>query len=45
VVWGMPGEAVAIGAAAEELPLQRIAARVLGLASEMDITRGASKAV
>jgi two-component system chemotaxis response regulator CheB len=45
VVWGMPGEAVAIGAAVEELPLQRIAARVLGIASEMDITRGASRAV
>jgi two-component system chemotaxis response regulator CheB len=45
VVWGMPGEAVAIGAAAEELPLQRIASRVLGIASEMDITRGASRAV
>jgi two-component system, chemotaxis family, protein-glutamate methylesterase/glutaminase len=45
VVWGMPGEAVAIGAAAEELPLQRISQRVLALASEMDITRGASRAV
>jgi two-component system, chemotaxis family, protein-glutamate methylesterase/glutaminase len=45
VVWGMPGEAVAIGAAVEELPLQRIASRVLGIASEMDITRGASRAV
>ena len=45
VVWGMPGEAVAIGAAVEELPLQRIAPRVLGIASEMDIARGASRAV
>jgi two-component system, chemotaxis family, protein-glutamate methylesterase/glutaminase len=45
VVWGMPGEAVAIGAAIEELPLQRIAARVLSIASEMDITRGTSRAV
>jgi len=45
VVWGMPGEAVAIGAAVEELPLQRIAPRVLSIASEMDITRGASRAV
>ncbi|HXC58710.1 MAG TPA: chemotaxis response regulator protein-glutamate methylesterase [Steroidobacteraceae bacterium] len=43
VVWGMPGEAVAIGAAAEELPLQRISARVLELASEMDITRHAGR--
>jgi two-component system, chemotaxis family, protein-glutamate methylesterase/glutaminase len=45
VVWGMPGEAVAIGAAIEELPLQRIAPRVHAIASEMDITRGASRAV
>jgi two-component system chemotaxis response regulator CheB len=45
VVWGMPGEAVAIGAAVEELPLQRIAPRVHAIASEMDITRGASRAV
>jgi two-component system, chemotaxis family, protein-glutamate methylesterase/glutaminase len=41
VVWGMPGEAVAIGGAAEVLPLQRIAARVTTLAQEMDITRHA----
>jgi len=39
VVWGMPGEAVQIGAAAEELPLPRIADRVLALAEEMDVTR------
>jgi two-component system, chemotaxis family, protein-glutamate methylesterase/glutaminase len=45
VVWGMPGEAVAIGAAVEDLPLQRIAPRVLALASEMDLTRGASRAI
>jgi two-component system chemotaxis response regulator CheB len=44
VVWGMPGEAVQIGAAVEELPLQRIAARVLELAGEMDITRQAGRA-
>jgi two-component system chemotaxis response regulator CheB len=43
VVWGMPGEAVQIGAAVEELPLQRIASRVLEIASEMDITRHASR--
>jgi two-component system chemotaxis response regulator CheB len=29
VVWGMPGEAVALGAAEEVLPLLRIAGRVL----------------
>jgi two-component system, chemotaxis family, protein-glutamate methylesterase/glutaminase len=39
VVWGMPGSAVEIGAAAEVLPLPRIAARVMGLADEMDVTR------
>jgi two-component system, chemotaxis family, protein-glutamate methylesterase/glutaminase len=42
VVWGMPGEAVNIGAAADVLPLQKIAARVMALANEMDITRNAS---
>jgi two-component system chemotaxis response regulator CheB len=45
VVWGMPGEAVAIGAAAEELALQRIAPRVLAIAREMDITRSDRHAV
>jgi len=45
VVWGMPGEAVAIGAAAEDLPLPRIAPRVMALSHEMDITRGVSRAV
>jgi len=39
VVWGMPGEAVAIGAAAETLPLQSVAARLLALAESMDLTR------
>ena len=39
VVWGMPGEAMQIGAAAEELPLHRIAGRVLELAEAMDLTR------
>jgi two-component system chemotaxis response regulator CheB len=43
VVWGMPGEAVQIGAAVEELPLQRIAGRVLEISSEMDITRHAGR--
>jgi two-component system chemotaxis response regulator CheB len=41
VVWGMPGAAAEIGAADEILPLQRIAARVLALADEMDVTRDA----
>lgn len=39
VVWGMPGEAVQIGAAAEVLPLAQIAPRVTALAQAMDITR------
>ena len=44
VVWGMPGEAVHIGAAAEELPLTRISVRVLELAQAMDVTRHAARA-
>jgi two-component system chemotaxis response regulator CheB len=39
IVWGMPGEAVAAGAAAEVLPLGSICDRILALADEMDITR------
>jgi two-component system chemotaxis response regulator CheB len=41
VVWGMPGEAVQIGAAVEVLPLLRVAPRVMALANAMDITRNA----
>jgi two-component system chemotaxis response regulator CheB len=41
VVWGMPGEAVALGAAIDVLPLQRIAERTLALAAAMDVTRDA----
>jgi len=39
VVWGMPGEAVALGAAAEMLPLGEVAARLSALAEAMDLTR------
>jgi two-component system, chemotaxis family, protein-glutamate methylesterase/glutaminase len=39
VVWGMPGEAVALGAARQVLPLQELAAAVCSLAAAMDITR------
>jgi two-component system chemotaxis response regulator CheB len=39
IVWGMPGEAVAVGGAAEVIPLGDIHARILALADEMDITR------
>jgi two-component system chemotaxis response regulator CheB len=38
VVWGMPGEAVAIGAAQLVLPLPAIGARVMTLVAAMDIT-------
>jgi two-component system chemotaxis response regulator CheB len=39
VVWGMPGEAVAIGAAQLVLPLSAIAVRLMALVAAMDITR------
>jgi two-component system, chemotaxis family, protein-glutamate methylesterase/glutaminase len=42
IVWGMPGEAVAVGGAADVLPLGDIWSRVLQLADEMDITRSAA---
>jgi two-component system chemotaxis response regulator CheB len=45
IVWGMPGEAVAVGAAADVLPLGEIHARVLALSDEMDITRSSDAAV
>jgi two-component system chemotaxis response regulator CheB len=41
VVWGMPGEAVAIGAACETQPLPDIARRIRSLAEALDITRKA----
>jgi two-component system chemotaxis response regulator CheB len=39
VVWGMPGEAVALGAAQHVLPLDQIAAMARTLADAMDLTR------
>jgi two-component system chemotaxis response regulator CheB len=39
VVWGMPGEAVALGAAQLVLPLSAIASRLMSLVAGMDITR------
>lgn len=39
VVWGMPGEAVALGAAQHVLALELIAAKIRSLAESMDITR------
>ena len=44
VVWGMPGEAVALGAAQHVLALENVAGKVLALADAMDITRGAQEA-
>jgi two-component system, chemotaxis family, protein-glutamate methylesterase/glutaminase len=44
VVWGMPGEAVALGAAQQVLPIEEIASALLRLAAEMDITRAGHSA-
>ena len=39
VVWGMPGEAVALGAAQHVVPLDGVATRIRQLADAMDLTR------
>ncbi len=39
VVWGMPGQAVSLGAADHVLPLAKIGEKVLHLADAMDVTR------
>jgi two-component system chemotaxis response regulator CheB len=44
VVWGMPGEAVSVGAAQYVLALENVAAKILSLADAMDITRDAREA-
>ncbi len=44
VVWGMPGEAVALGAAQDILPLEGISTRICALAAALDITRQAQSA-
>jgi two-component system chemotaxis response regulator CheB len=44
IVWGMPGEAVTLGAAQQILPLHEIAAVLCAVAAEMDITREARPA-
>jgi two-component system, chemotaxis family, protein-glutamate methylesterase/glutaminase len=44
VVWGMPGEAVALGAAQLVLPLSAIAVRLMALVAAMDITRASRSA-
>jgi two-component system, chemotaxis family, protein-glutamate methylesterase/glutaminase len=43
VVWGMPGEAVAIGAAQRVLPLPEIAGAVCKLSESMDLTKKSSE--
>jgi two-component system chemotaxis response regulator CheB len=44
VVWGMPGEAVSLGAAQHVLPLESVASKALSLADAMDITRNPDEA-
>jgi two-component system chemotaxis response regulator CheB len=44
VVWGMPGEAVALGAAQHVVALDSVAAKIRALADSMDITRQAREA-
>jgi two-component system, chemotaxis family, protein-glutamate methylesterase/glutaminase len=44
VVWGMPGEAVSLGAAQHVLALENVANKILSLADAMDITREAHEA-
>jgi two-component system chemotaxis response regulator CheB len=39
VVWGMPREAVALGAAVQVMGLHEIPARLHALAESMDVTR------
>ena len=39
IVWGMPGEAVSIGAVDHVLPLSRVSDKLLQLALAMDVTR------
>jgi len=42
VVWGMPREAVALGAAGQVLALQDISTKVRAIAESMDVTRSAA---
>ncbi len=39
VVWGMPGEAVSLGAAEHIVALESVAGKILSLAEQLDITR------
>jgi two-component system chemotaxis response regulator CheB len=42
VVWGMPREAVAIGAAVHVLGLHEVAGKLRALADSMDVTRSSA---
>jgi len=44
VVWGMPGEAVSLGAAQHVIALDSVAGKIRALADSMDITRQAREA-
>ncbi len=44
VVWGMPGEAVSLGAAQHVIALDSVAGKIRSLADSMDITRQAREA-
>jgi two-component system chemotaxis response regulator CheB len=44
VVWGMPGEAVSLGAAQHVISLDSVAGKIRSLAESMDITRQAREA-
>jgi two-component system chemotaxis response regulator CheB len=44
VVWGMPGEAVSVGAAQHVIALDSVAGKIRSLADSMDITRQAREA-
>jgi hypothetical protein len=44
VVWGMPGEAVSLGAAQHVIALDCVAGKIRALAESMDITRQAREA-
>ena len=39
VVWGMPGEAVSIGATETILPIEQIAPRLMAVANAMDAAK------
>jgi two-component system chemotaxis response regulator CheB len=42
VVWGMPGEAVSIGAAVDIQPIEQIAPRLIALVASLEASRAAT---